>query len=78
MNFTKVTEGSVNVSENYWEGMDLSSDVTGSATVSTIYIDKEMTQLVTVSAEEQTLQEILNAAESGSVIDLAGKYWPVI
>jgi hypothetical protein len=76
VNFSKVTNGSVDVSGNYWEGMDLSSDVTGSATISTVYADKEMTTLVDVAGGEETLQDKLDAAKLGDVIDLEGKYWP--
>lgn len=76
VNFSKVKTGDVDVSENYWEGMDLSSDVTGNATISTVYTDKEMTNLVTLADEAETLQDKLDAAEPNAVIDLGGEYWP--
>ena len=79
INFSKVTSGSVDVSYNYWEGMDLASDITGHVTASTIYADDSMTETVAVVIDgtgENTLQTQINNAASGAVIDLGGKYYP--
>ena len=77
VNFSKVTTGTVDVSENYWEGMDLTKAIAGeNVSLGSIYTDKEMTNLVNVSESETTLQAKIDAAEDGAVIDLEGKYWP--
>lgn len=80
VNFSKVTAGQVDLSANYWEDMDLTQAIVGgendAVQVSTIYTDKEMTQLLEVSVGGETLQEKIDAAQPGAVIDLEGKYWP--
>ena len=79
INFSKVTSGSVDVSNNYWEGMDLASDITGPVTASTIYADASMTETVEVVIDGtgvDTLQAKIDAADPGAVIDLGGKYYP--
>ena len=79
INFSRVTSGSVDVSGNYWEGMDLASDITGPVTASTIYADASMTETVKVVIDGtgvDTLQAKIDAADPGAEIDLGGKYYP--
>ena len=79
INFSKVTSGSVDVSYNYWEGMDLASDITGPVTASTIYADASMTETIDVVIDgtgADTLQAQIDAADPGAEIDLGGKYYP--
>ena len=79
INFSKVTSGSVDVSGNYWEGMNFASDITGPVTASTIYADASMTETVEVVIDGtgvDTLQAKIDAADPGAVIDLGGKYYP--
>ena len=79
INFSLVTSGTVDVSDNYWEGMNLASDITGHVTASTIYADDSMTETVAVVIDgtgENTLQTQINNAASGAEIDLGGKYYP--
>ena len=79
VDFSKVTNGSVDVSGNYWEGMNFASDITGPVTASTIYADASMTKTIDVVIDgtgENTLKAKIDAADPGAEIDLGGKYYP--
>ena len=79
INFSLVTNGSVDVSGNYWEGMNFASDITGPVTASTIYADASMTKTIDVVIDgtgENTLKAKIDAADPGAEIDLGGKYYP--
>lgn len=76
INFSKVDTGSVDVSGNYWEGMDLTSALTGKVEIETVYADKGVTTTVSVSSDEDTLQQKIEEAAAGATIDLGGQYWP--
>ena len=80
IDLSKVTTGQVDVSKNYWEGMDLTKSIVGGTTnaveMETIYTDKNMSELIEVASPAETLQSKIDAAGPGAVIDLGGKYWP--
>lgn len=80
VNFYNVTNGQVDVSGNYWDGMDLTEDILGgennAVIITNVYADKEMTKKVDVSTGKESLQDRIDAAETGAVIDLGGQYWP--
>ena len=80
INFSKVEKGQVNVSANYWEGMDLTESIVGgdnnAVKMDTIYTDKDMSEVIEVAPLSKTLQSKIDAAGPGAVIDLEGKYWP--
>lgn len=77
INFKKATAGSVDLSENYWEGNsyeDLIETGDGfTAPVNSVYTDPELSNLVVV--EDADLQSVIDNAAPGDVIHLQGTHY---